>query len=154
MQDEALGAAEGCIRGEMHCEGDRFGGAQGYTLGGWSNREQDKALWGEEVAAGGDVGTLHSGDSVMEVHGRCANLPPSVPWGVCNSCLAEAHPVLLHGELLVSLFFFWGGGGVQWVLPFPSASPDGCCTAGRGWGIPRDQQGSKGPLPIQYFMML
>lgn len=34
VQDEALGAAAGCIMGEMHREGDGFGGAQGYTLGG------------------------------------------------------------------------------------------------------------------------
>lgn len=59
--------------------------------------------------------------------------PLASTWGLCSSCLGEGHSVLLCRELPAVLE------GVEWVLPYPSASPDGCCSPGRSWvgGVPK-----------------
>lgn len=79
----------------MHCEGDGFGGVQG-------------ALWGQKWQLGGSgsptlQGQCHGGPWVM------CHPPHPLPWGSLQHCLPGAHPVLLHGELLVG--FSLGGEG-------------------------------------------
>lgn len=132
-----------CIRGEMHCEGDGFGGLQGYTLGGWSNREQDKALWGHRWQLGGcgdptRRGLCNGGAWVM------CHPPHPLPRGV--SAAAACLKPTLSCSMEISRWGFSWGRGVQWVLPFPSASPDGCCTPGRGWGIPGTTKAARAPF--------
>lgn len=109
VQDEAAG---GCIRGEIHCEGDGFGGVQGYILGGWSNREQGKALWGQRWQLGGcGDPTLCNGGAWVLCHP-----PHPLPCGV-SAAAAWLKPTLSCSMGSSWRVFLGGEGAVGPTIP-------------------------------------